>query len=123
MFAKSKKKSTRKKKGGFRKIVTLVETVCTNENCRRDNSYDEDCNDTYVDDENQKWHRVFGEWKCTLCKNKWKSGYTWIQLEKYVDNILDLELDETQDYLQQKCKSNKCKNAVYGSRLVGWRDL
>ena len=65
----------------------------------------------WKDEEGKEWYRVFGEWKCTRkrCKKTWSSAYTWISLSKYKEDTPISELDKSQDYYQQECKSCKSK--------------
>ncbi|CAG8478679.1 6513_t:CDS:2 [Cetraspora pellucida] len=56
-----------------------------------------------------KYYRVFGEWECTNCKNSWKSAYTWISLQKFIQQDLDLNSD---DYCMQNCKRCKSDKSV-----------
>ncbi|CAB4376235.1 unnamed protein product [Rhizophagus irregularis] len=30
-------------------------------------------------------YRVFGNWKCLNCQNRWSSAYTWISLQKFIE--------------------------------------
>ncbi|CAG8474252.1 10895_t:CDS:1, partial [Scutellospora calospora] len=122
METRSKKKNKKK----FRENGRLQTKFCTNKNCPRlrhnfiSTYFKQDCKDTYIDDEREKWHRVFAEWNCynKKCKNKWKSGYAWILLEKYENNIPAIDLT-TEDYLKQECK--RCHNKV--NNLADWHHL
>ncbi|CAB4436738.1 unnamed protein product [Rhizophagus irregularis] len=31
--------------------------------------------------------RVFGQWECEMCGKKWDSGYTWVAIKKYEQNL------------------------------------
>ncbi len=66
-----------------------------------------------------KYYRVFGNWSCENCKNKWSSAWTFVSLEKFKHETKsddlepdDLEPDdlelEPDDYINQKCK--KCNS-------------
>ncbi|CAG8605643.1 23878_t:CDS:2 [Cetraspora pellucida] len=56
-----------------------------------------------------KDYKVFGEWECTNCKNFWKSAYTWISLQKFIQQDPDLNSD---DYFMQNCKRCKSDKSV-----------
>ncbi|GBC31087.2 hypothetical protein GLOIN_2v1879451 [Rhizophagus irregularis DAOM 181602=DAOM 197198] len=30
-------------------------------------------------------YRVFGNWKCLNCQNRWSSAYTWVSLQKFIE--------------------------------------
>ncbi|PKK63657.1 hypothetical protein RhiirC2_132155 [Rhizophagus irregularis] len=32
-------------------------------------------------------YRVFGNWKCSNCQKRWRSAYTWISLQKFIEKI------------------------------------
>ncbi|GBB84086.1 hypothetical protein RclHR1_10710005 [Rhizophagus clarus] len=48
-------------------------------------------------------YRVFGNWKCLNCQNRWRSAYTWISLKKFVEKKHLVQ----GDFYMQECK--KCK--------------
>ncbi|CAG8815795.1 5017_t:CDS:1, partial [Cetraspora pellucida] len=79
-----------------------------------------ECGDTVLI-ENQKWHRVFGEWKCTNCQAHWKSGYVWILLEKFNCKANASNLVKTQDYFCQSCKKHNCNSKL--GKLIRWKLL
>ncbi|GBC01746.1 hypothetical protein RclHR1_04310007 [Rhizophagus clarus] len=57
------------------------------------------------------YYRVFGAWKCQHCSNKWKSGHTYISLQKFIEKT---RLDKD-DFYVQKCKMCEEK---YNDRCV-----
>lgn len=77
-------------------------------------------NKRYMDSEGMEWHRVFGSWKCSnsSCKNLWKSAYTWVLLEKFIDNVTKT-LEVNKDYIDQTCK--KCSNE--NNQVLEWKIL
>ncbi|CAG8531876.1 1301_t:CDS:1 [Dentiscutata erythropus] len=90
---------------------------CTNEECRKNLYGQGDCKDTSVIGI-KKYHRVFGKWKCNRCRKQWISGYIWILLQKFNNNIPASELNY-EDYYQQECK--KCHSEI--NELIEWRPL
>ncbi|CAG8735350.1 23234_t:CDS:2 [Gigaspora margarita] len=56
-------------------------------------------------------YKVFGNWKCQLCRRMWKSALTWISLRKYIEQIPGKQLKK-EDYYMQEC--NNCN----GSRSI-----
>jgi len=57
---------------------------------------------------NLEWndhYRVFGLWKCLICKKKWRSAYTWISLREF---MMQTTARNLKDYYMQKCKA--CNN-------------
>ncbi|PKY48454.1 hypothetical protein RhiirA4_445348 [Rhizophagus irregularis] len=48
-------------------------------------------------------YRVFGNWKCLNCQNRWSSAYTWISLQKFIEQKHLVQ----GDFFMQNCK--KCK--------------
>ncbi|RIB29594.1 hypothetical protein C2G38_2154967 [Gigaspora rosea] len=56
-------------------------------------------------------YKVFGNWKCQLCRRMWRSALTWISLRKYIEQIPGKQLKK-EDYYMQEC--NKCN----GSRSI-----
>jgi hypothetical protein len=56
-------------------------------------------------------YKVFGNWKCQLCRRTWKSALTWISLQKYIERVPGNRLN-SEDFIMQEC--NKCK----GSRSI-----
>jgi len=65
-------------------------------------------------------YRMFADWKCqrpehdVIRRHTWKSSYTWIKLQKYIENASAKDLSRT-DFYKQKCYDcreicSKCKN-------------
>ncbi|GES82171.1 hypothetical protein GLOIN_2v1656208 [Rhizophagus clarus] len=52
-------------------------------------------------------YRVFGDWKCSGCPELWPSAFTWISLQKFVDEIPGERLNQGEFYTQ-RCK--ECEN-------------
>ncbi|CAG8681934.1 hypothetical protein GLOIN_2v1879451 [Rhizophagus irregularis DAOM 181602=DAOM 197198] len=48
-------------------------------------------------------YRVFGNWKCLNCQNRWSSAYTWVSLQKFIEQKHLVQ----GDFFMQNCK--KCK--------------
>ncbi|CAG8716377.1 hypothetical protein GLOIN_2v327476 [Rhizophagus irregularis DAOM 181602=DAOM 197198] len=54
-------------------------------------------------------YRVFGNWKCSNCQKRWRSAYTWISLQKFIEKIPGKRLNRfNDDYIIQKCKKEEC---------------
>ncbi|CAG8841354.1 25295_t:CDS:1, partial [Gigaspora margarita] len=68
--------------------------------------------------ERKKYHRVFGKFQCNKCGKKWISGYIWILLRKFNNNIPASDLNN-QDYYQQECK--RCHSEI--NKLIEWSPL
>ncbi|CAG8453376.1 5644_t:CDS:2 [Paraglomus occultum] len=54
---------------------------------------------------NLEWndhYRVFGFWKCQICKKKWRSAYTWISLREF---MMQTTARNLKDYYMQRCKT------------------
>ncbi|RGB31640.1 hypothetical protein C1646_670768 [Rhizophagus diaphanus] len=52
-------------------------------------------------------YRVYGDWNCCGCDVSWPSAFTWISLQKFMDEIPGESLNRG-DFYMQKCK--KCEN-------------
>ncbi|CAB4399912.1 unnamed protein product [Rhizophagus irregularis] len=52
-------------------------------------------------------YRVYGDWNCCGCDVSWPSAFTWISLQKFMDEIPGESLNRG-DFYTQKCK--KCEN-------------
>ncbi|POG66966.1 hypothetical protein GLOIN_2v327476 [Rhizophagus irregularis DAOM 181602=DAOM 197198] len=54
-------------------------------------------------------YRVFGNWGCSSCRKRWRSAYTWISLQKYIEKTPGKRLNRfNDDYIIQKCKKEEC---------------
>ncbi|GES74405.1 hypothetical protein GLOIN_2v327476 [Rhizophagus clarus] len=51
-------------------------------------------------------YRVFGNWRCSNCQKRWRSAYTWISLQKYIEKTPGNRLNG--DYSEQKCMEEEC---------------
>src|SRR6266542_4194854 len=52
-------------------------------------------------------YRVFGNWKCSHCRKKWRSAYTWISLKRFIMKSPGKHCLKG-DYIMQKCKNREC---------------
>lgn len=55
---------------------------------------------------NKLWYKVFATWRCSnnKCKNRWLSAYSWIYIDKYIENTPTKELKSHIDFLDEECK-------------------
>ncbi|RGB38149.1 hypothetical protein C1646_692978 [Rhizophagus diaphanus] len=54
-------------------------------------------------------YRVFGNWGCSSCRKRWRSAYTWISLQKFIEKTPGKRLNRyNNDYIIQKCKKEEC---------------
>ncbi|RIB30707.1 hypothetical protein C2G38_1534777 [Gigaspora rosea] len=118
--SKKKKSSEKINTAPIKPAKSSEELICRNLKCKAERNDQDECKDTEFI-ENQKWHRVFGEWKCTNCQTHWKSGHVWIHLEKFNYQTNASKLIKTQDYFRQSCKNHKCNSNT--SILIWWKHL
>ncbi|RIA92909.1 hypothetical protein C1645_763841 [Glomus cerebriforme] len=65
-----------------------------------------------------KHYRVFGSWKCSHCRKKWKSAYTWISLQKFIEQIPGMHLNQD-NYFMQECKRcEKCDECDNDKNII-----
>ncbi|CAG8449498.1 6129_t:CDS:10 [Ambispora gerdemannii] len=73
----------------------------------------------------EKYYRVFGKWECSHCRRWWRSAYTWISLEKFIDSALGIDLKANDDFYMEKC--NRCSKMIKDEdikcRITGYEPL
>src|SRR5579859_5753740 len=67
-------------------------------------------------------YRVFGNWKCPNCQKKWRSAYTWISLQKFIEKTPGEHLN-LNDYEMQDCKERECRFDNNKSIILSYEPL
>ncbi|GBB93149.1 hypothetical protein RclHR1_02120001 [Rhizophagus clarus] len=68
--------------------------------------------------------RVFGKWECENCKKKWDSGYTWVAIKKYEQNLDASHFKNKKDRMYQKCEPCEAKNPnKHEAKLIYYKPL
>ncbi|RIA94297.1 hypothetical protein C1645_803613 [Glomus cerebriforme] len=68
--------------------------------------------------------RVFGDWQCEMCLRKWTSGYTWVAIKKYEQNLDASHFKNKKDRVYQRCEpcAKKSPNK-HEAKLLDYRPL
>ncbi|CAG8692106.1 hypothetical protein RhiirA5_381704 [Rhizophagus irregularis] len=68
--------------------------------------------------------RVFGQWECEMCGKKWDSGYTWVAIKKYEQNLDVSHFKNKKDRMYQRCSPCNKKNPnKHEAKLVSFKLL
>ncbi|CAI2180046.1 12747_t:CDS:10 [Funneliformis geosporum] len=62
-------------------------------------------------------YRVFGDWKCQNCSNRWRSAHTYISLQKFIEKTPGKRLSQDHFYMQQ------CRRCFNTSLILNYNPI